>query len=38
VAAGDAYLELNAAPAANRGRDRAKCDLWDSLPVQWPHL
>ncbi|MDB5905748.1 MAG: Carboxylic ester hydrolase, partial [Betaproteobacteria bacterium] len=38
VAAGDAYLELNAAPAANRGPDRAKCDLWDSLPVQWPHL
>jgi para-nitrobenzyl esterase len=38
AAAGDAYLELNAAPAANRGPDRAKCDLWDSLPVQWPHL
>jgi para-nitrobenzyl esterase len=38
VAAGDAYLELNTAPSEKRGPDDAKCDLWDSLPAQWPHL
>ena len=38
VAAGDAYLEIGAAPTAKRGPDTAKCDFWDTVKVQWPHL
>ena len=38
VAAGDAYLEIGATVSAKRGPDAAKCDFWDALPVQWPHL
>ncbi|MDB5812089.1 MAG: hypothetical protein JWN94_4211 [Betaproteobacteria bacterium] len=38
VAAGDNYLEISAKPKAGRGPDAAKCDFWDALPVQWPHL
>jgi para-nitrobenzyl esterase len=38
VVAGDAYLDISATPPAKRGPDASKCDLWDSLPVQWPHL
>ena len=38
VAAGDAYLEIAVAPSAKRGPDAAKCDFWDALAVQWPHL
>ncbi len=38
VAAGDAYLEVSATPTAKRGPDAAKCDFWDSVKVQWPHL
>jgi para-nitrobenzyl esterase len=35
---GDAYLEIGGTPSAKRGPDEAKCDFWDALPVQWPHL
>ena len=38
VASGDAYLEITASPIARTGPDRSRCDLWDALPVQWPHL
>lgn len=38
VAAGDAYLEIGTAPSAKRGPDAAKCDVWDTVEMQWPHL
>ncbi len=38
VAAGDAYLEISAYPKIKRGPDASKCNFWDALAVQWPHL
>jgi para-nitrobenzyl esterase len=38
VAAGDAYLEIAASPSARNGPGPGQCDMWDALPVQWPHL
>jgi hypothetical protein len=38
VAVGDAYLEIGTAPSAKRGPDAAKCDFWDTVKMQWPHL
>ena len=38
IAAGDAYLEISTLPSAKRGPDAAKCNFWDRLTVQWPHL
>ena len=38
IAAGDTYLEISASPKTKRGPDAAKCNFWDALPVQWPHL
>jgi para-nitrobenzyl esterase len=38
VATGDAYLEIGTTPLAKRGPDAAKCDFWDMVKLQWPHL
>ena len=38
IATGDAYLEIRTTPLVKRGPDEAKCDFWDALAVQWPHL
>jgi para-nitrobenzyl esterase len=38
VATGDGYLEIGSAPSPKRGPEAAKCDFWDTVTMQWPHL
>jgi para-nitrobenzyl esterase len=38
TAARDGYMELASLPLAKDATDHAHCDLWDSLPLKWPHL
>jgi para-nitrobenzyl esterase len=34
----DSYLEIGATTGAKLGPASAHCDLWDEVPMLWPHL